>query len=179
MRLMQKAWHRPLLVAVLAALAAADAPAAGQEMNPLTTVIVVRHAEKVDSSTDPLLSEAGRQRAAALADALAHAGVTAIFTTQYRRNQATAEPLASRAGLRPKMVQAARDAAAHAAAVAALARQEPAGSVVLVIGHSNTVPAIIAALGGPEVPAIDDDAYSDFFVLQLAGDRTRLIHARY
>jgi phosphohistidine phosphatase SixA len=165
-----------LLASVLLLLSAGAA--SGQEAGGIT-VVVVRHAEKVDDSADPHLSEAGVRRAEALADALEHAGVTAILATQYRRTQETAAPLARRAGVPVPVVETTGGAATHAAAVAAAVRAQPPGALVVVVGHSNTVPAIIAALGGPDVGGIADEEYSDFFVLELEHGGTRLIRARY
>jgi broad specificity phosphatase PhoE len=143
-----------------------------------TTVILVRHAEKIDESRDPLLSETGQQRAAALRSALEHGGVSRIYVTQYRRTADTAAPLAALLGIAPTVVEAAAGGAeAHARAVAERIRADGAGTV-LVVGHSNTVPAIIAALGGPAV-VIGDEEYHHFFVLQLNGAGVQLFRSRY
>jgi broad specificity phosphatase PhoE len=130
-------------------------------------VILVRHAEKAkDGGDDPALSGSGAERAKALAAALADSGVTAIVTTQLRRTGDTAAPLAVARGLTPEVVRVEKGEPipAHAAAVAAAVRRHP-GGVVLVVGHSNTVPAIIAALGGPKLPDLADAEYSNLFVL--------------
>jgi hypothetical protein len=52
---------------------------------------------------------------------------------------------------------------------------------VLVVGHSNTVPAIIAALGGPKLPDLCDAAYSNLFLLHLPADGSapRLVRSQY
>ncbi|MBR9988675.1 MAG: histidine phosphatase family protein [Gemmatimonadetes bacterium] len=141
-----------------------------------TTVIIVRHAEKVDDSADPLLSDAGIVRAHALADALSDAGVSAIVTTQYQRTQHTAAPLGERIGIEPIVVTA--SGGGHAAEVAARVRQLAPGTIV-VVGHSNTVPAIIRALGGPDVGEIPDPAYDHLFVLTLSEAGVQLIRTRY
>jgi broad specificity phosphatase PhoE len=144
------------------------------------TIVLVRHAEKVDESADPPLSAAGVRRAEALATALSHADVRGVYITQYQRTRATALPLAAAAHLEPVVVDAiSGNAPAHAERVAARIRADVPGGTVLVVGHSNTVPAIIAALGGPDVGLIGDDDYHDFFVLQLDGTGARLIRARY
>jgi broad specificity phosphatase PhoE len=144
------------------------------------TIVLVRHAEKVDESTDPPLSEAGTRRAQALATALSNADVRGIYITQYQRTRATALPLAAATQLEPVVVDAiSGNAPAHAERVAERIRADAPGGTVLVVGHSNTVPAIIAALGGPDVGSIGDDDYHDFFVLQLDGKSARLIRARY
>lgn len=145
-----------------------------------TTVIVVRHAEKaVVEGDDPPLSAAGEARAAALCGALRGAGVQAVVVTQLQRTRLTAAPLIAALGLEPEVVPVARDVAAHARAVAerVLAHR---GQTVLVVGHSNTVPAIVEALGGGAVGAIDDSVYDDLFVVvRPAEGAAHVVHARY
>jgi len=133
-----------------------------------STVILVRHAEKAATpANDPGLTPGGVQRAADLAAALSDAHVTAVITTQLERTKATAKPLADAAKVTPEIVPASSDMAAHVnAVVAAVATRKP-GDVVLVVGHSNTIPAIITALGGPRMADLCDAQYSGLFVLQL------------
>jgi broad specificity phosphatase PhoE len=168
---MTSQWIRRIVLAGALTLCAA-----GSAFTQSTTVILVRHAEKVDDSADPALSEAGNARARALADALADAGVTAILTTQFERTRMTAAPLGERLGIVPAIVTAA--GRAHAAEVAARVREHADGTVV-VVGHSNTVGAIIRALGGPDVGDIADAEYDNLFVLTIEADEARLIRTRY
>jgi broad specificity phosphatase PhoE len=144
-----------------------------------STVIVVRHAERgTEPANDPLLTEAGAQRAKDLAAALAAANVKSIVTTHLQRTQLTAKPLGDALGLAPIVVAA--GGRAHADSVAATVMRRPAGDVVLVVGHSNTVHAIIAALGGPRMPDLCDGQYSNLYVLELTSGATpRLIKAKY
>jgi broad specificity phosphatase PhoE len=159
--------------------ACASVPAATGAAEVLTTVIVVRHAEKVDDSSDPALSPAGLVRATALADALRDAGVHAIYTTQYQRTRDTAAPLARLLGLSPVVVETGGPAADHGHAVAAKVLVREAGRTVLVVGHSNTVPAIVRGLGATDTGSIADDEYHNLFIVQIAGSGVRLIRARY
>jgi broad specificity phosphatase PhoE len=146
-----------------------------------TTVILVRHAEKAASpATDPPLTSAGEQRAKDLAAALADARVGTIITTQYQRTRATAKPLAQAAGKTPIELMAVPELREHAEEVAATVRSRPAGETVLVVGHSNTLPVIIAALGGPQIPNICETQYGGMFILELsANGPSRLIRATY
>jgi broad specificity phosphatase PhoE len=168
---MQMSWLRRLALATVLTLCAA-----GTALAQSSTVILVRHAEKVDDSADPVLSDAGNARAAALADALADAGVTAILTTQFQRTRRTAAPLGEHIGIAPLVVAAA--GRSHVDDVAAKVREHAPGTI-LVVGHSNTVPAIIRALGGPDVGEITDSSYDDLFILTLDENGTRLIRTRY
>lgn len=146
-----------------------------------TTVIVVRHAEKAAvPGDDPPLSAAGEARARALREALRDARVQAVLVTQLQRTRLTAAPLTAALGLEPEVVPVRGDVAAHARAVAERVLSNHAGQTVLVVGHSNTVPAIVEALGGGAVDAIDERVYDDLFVVVRPADgAARLVHARY
>ncbi len=155
-------------------------PLSAEAQSPARTVYVVRHAEKADDSRDPQLSERVHRRAEALAEALRDAGVSAVFVTQFVRTNATAAPTARAAGVEPVVLAASRSVAEHAAEIAAAVRARPAGEAVLVVGHSNTVPAIVAALGGPTMPEICEDEYANLFVLTVLDDgATRTARVRF
>lgn len=141
-------------------------------------VFVVRHAERADmaapgeqmqAQTDPMLSAAGYSRAQKLAGMLADAGVTAIYATEYRRTQDTAGPLASRLGLEVATIGA-RDQDSLLERL----RTTHADDVVLLVGHSNTVPAIVKAFGGPEFTLGESEYDSLFVVVPSTGVTTRI-----
>lgn len=166
-----------------AAPATSPAPALAPALAP-TTVLIVRHAERADAGAgerDPGLSPAGIERAHALADVAADAGVTAILTTQYRRTRLTALPLAERLGVPVSVVEVGQGGiTAHVEAIAREIRTTHAGGVVLVVSHSNVVPLIVRELTGIEVPEIADDEYDHLFIVTLAPDAApRLVRARY
>ena len=158
----------------------AQAPAVSAA-SAITTVIVVRHAEKAaGQGDDPHLSDAGEARAKALAHALEGAGVTAIITTQFVRTGETAAPVAAAAGMKPEIVPVKWDSLSqHAAAVAAAAMRQ-AGGVVLVVGHSNTVPDIVGALGAAMPDTICDSEYDRMEIVSvMAGRSAHVVEARY
>lgn len=159
----------------LAAAACATPPLAdGAGDGP--TFVVVRHAEKAtDDPRDPALTDAGRQRAEALAARLAATPVTAVYATGFRRTQQTAAPIAARHGLAVHGYDAALDATEFAAS---LRRAHPAGTAV-VVGHSNTVPGIVSALCECAVAPIDETVYGDRYTVRIdAAGRATLLHAR-
>ena len=165
---------------LLSVLVCANAFAVAAQQTATTTIILVRHAEKGDApANDPGLTEAGTARARALM-AIAHdAGVTAVITTQFARTRETARPTAEALGITPEVARAGGSAAQHAQDVARMA-QAHAGGVVLVVGHSNTIPAIVAALGAPQPPPICDSEYDDLYVVTIpASGSARVIRARY
>ena len=64
--------------------------------------------------------------------------------------------------------------------MAGMARHAQAGGVVLIVGHSNTIPLIIAALGGPKMPDLCDSEYANLFVLEMpTSGPPRLIRGKY
>lgn len=127
-------------------------------------VILVRHAEKAAvPGDDPPLSELGQVRAAALAAAMRSSPPTAIVTSTRRRTFETSDTVSKHTGVVAQRISLDGGGAAHIAAVAAAVRKQR--GVVLVVGHSNTIPAIVTALGGPALPDICDATYSHFFVL--------------
>jgi len=139
-------------------------------------VFVVRHAERADSGAsqmqtqaDPPLSAAGDARAAKLAGMLANAGIQAIYVTEFRRTQATARPLASKLGL-----EARQYSSKNSDEFIRKLRIEHAKDIVLVVGHSNTVPVMIKALGGPEVTIADSEYDNLFVVVPETGAMTRI-----
>lgn len=162
---------RLLLLAALSLLTAGSAMA--------QTVYLVRHAEKADASADPALSEAGQVRAAALSAALAEAHPGHIFTSTLQRTRLTAQPTAEFHSATIEPVGFDGGAAAHVAAIAERVRVLPDDAVVLVVGHSNTVPLIARALGYAEAADMPECEYDRMTVLHLAGDDTHSQVTRY
>ena len=161
------------LAACLLILVCASALAAEE------VVILVRHAERADNAaggagmmaSDPDLSAEGRARAATLARTLRDAGITAVFTTQYKRTQQTAAPLAKALGLEPVVV-----ASSESAAV--IEKIRAAGGTVLVVGHSNSVPELLKRLGVTEQVAIEEQEFDNLFVV-VPGAPPTLVRLRY
>lgn len=157
-----------LLVAVASLLAWLPAPERLAAQSGPSLVVLVRHAEKAAvPGDDPPLSELGQERAAALAAALHSAPPSAIITSTRRRTFDTAADVVQHSGAPVHKISLDGGGAAHIAAVAAAVMQQT--GTVLVVGHSNTIPAIIKALGGPTLPDICDATYSHFFTLVPKG----------
>ena len=145
-------------------------------------ILLVRHAEKATDANEASvpLSEAGTARAARLAEMLRSAGVTGVYATDTVRARKTAEPLAKAIGLEVR-IYAPKDAAGKSAPrllLDRLKKEEPRG-IVLVVGHSNTVPEILAALRYPEVE-IAATQYDDLFVITpRAGGPPTVVRLKY
>ena len=140
-------------------------------------VFVVRHAERADAGmaggagNDPDLSEPGRARAQALAALLKDAGITAIYVTEFKRTQQTAEPLATALGVKATIVSSKE--------VASLVQKVRAGKgPALIVGHSNTVPDVLSRLGVGDPPKIGDADYDNLFVV-TGGDNPTVIRIHY
>lgn len=142
------------------------------------TVILVRHAEKEvvpPENKDPNLSMAGQTRAQELARMFGGAGVTSIYATQYKRTQQTVKPLADKLGLSATVVEAQKTPDL----VKRLRALKP-GEVVFLAGHNNSVPEIIAGLGGPKMPLIPETEYDNLFILTVQGDGSaKLLKMKY
>ena len=138
-------------------------------------IFLVRHAERAPTSgpvpSDTGLSREGKTRAQHLADELRDAGITAIFTTEYKRTQETAAPLAKSLGIRPEVVPA-NDLRSL------IAKIKGANGRVLVVGHSNTLPQTINALGVDARVAIPETDYDNLFVVLLR-TKPELIRLHY
>jgi len=152
------------VIALLGAFAPVR-PLAAQEP---TIVILVRHAEKAaQPAADPPLTADGEARARALAAELADARVDVVVTTQFARTRLTAAPLADAMHITPAIVATSGTALEHARAVADTIRARYAGRTVLVVGHSNTIPKIITALGGPPLDDFCDNAYDGLYTMVI------------
>lgn len=169
----RRRWGRGMawVVAVLGVVVGA-LPAAAQEPEPspeTAVVWLVRHAERADAGMadqpDPELSEAGRVRARELARLLGDAGVTAVHSTPFRRTRETAAPLAQALGLEVETY----DPRDQASMERFMDRIRTPGRHV-VVGHSNTTPAMVTALGGDPVSPIDEAEYDRIYLVVLASD---------
>lgn len=169
-----------LLVAGVATLAApafaasAD-PAVPSDTTALTTVLLVRHAEKNPhpSGGDAGLAVAGLVRSFELARVVADLGVRAVYVSQFGRARLTGEPAAAAIGDTVRVYDANRNDL-----LAQRIRAEHAGSTVLVVGHGDSVPLLIESLCGERPP--ESLAYDRLFVLTLGPGKThRLLRLRY
>jgi len=144
---------------------------------PVLTVVVVRHAEKIIDPNNPDvdLSAAGQARAQEIARVFADAGINAIYATQYKRTQQTVKPLADKLGVPVTIVNS-----NNTAGLIAQIRAEHSGQTVFIAGHNNTVPEIVAALGGPQYPTIPDNEYDNVFVVTVyRTGKARVVKMKY
>jgi broad specificity phosphatase PhoE len=144
---------------------------------PVTTIIVVRHAEKIIDPNNPdvELSPAGQARAQEIVRMFSDAGINAIFATQYKRTQQTVKPLAVKLGLQTIVVSS-----RNTADLIAQIRAQHSGQTIFIAGHNNTVPEIIAALGGPQYPTIPETEYDNLYVVTVyRTGKAKVVKMRY
>ena len=102
-------------------------------------------------------------------------GIAAIYATQYKRTQQTVKPLAEQLGLPISRVEAKKTSE-----LVEQIRARPAGQTIFIAGHNNTVPEIIAALGGPSLPIIPESEFDNLYILTIQEDKvTKLIKLKY
>lgn len=148
----------PILLAIAGCASPAPQASAG------ATFIVVRHAEKsTDDPKDPSLSEAGRARANALARQFEGRPLAAAYATGFKRTQQTALPAASASGIGVTLYDASIPAVDFVGAL----RRVHAQGTILVVGHSNTVPDIVAALCGCPVAPLGDSDYGRLYEVRI------------
>lgn len=136
-------------------------------------IVLVRHAETTpDGSPDPALSGAGLERAGRLARLMVDAGITRVHSSPYRRTRQTAALPAASAG-RDVETYDPRDLPTFADRLLA----EPGRH--LVVGHSNTTPALVGLLGGEPGPDIAEDEHGRIYVLFPADGAVRTLVLRY
>jgi len=147
-----------LAISILSCVVA-SVPAHAQQAR---TIYLVRHADKVSDDVDAPLGDAGRVRAACLANTLQDANIEQIFTSELQRTQQTAAPLAEKLHLKPVAIPLSKvDDLIEAI------RSSKAASV-LVVWHDATLPKILLALGAPEITPIAHTEYDRFFILTFS-----------
>ena len=144
---------------------------------PVTTVILIRHAEKIidPNNPDPDLNPAGQARAQELVRMFGDAGINALYATQWKRTQQTVKPLADKLGLPIVQVNS-----KNTAELVTQIRAQRRGQVVFIAGHNSTVPEIIAALGGPTFPTIPESEYDHLYIVTVyRTGKAKVVQMRY
>lgn len=167
--------HHPLLF-LLPLLLCLLPPVPGSAQEG-TVIFLVRHAERADDGgmvgqEDPHLSEAGRVRASLLARILRDSGLTHIHSTDYLRTRETAAPLAEETGLSVNLYDPLR-----LEGLVETLRATPGRH--LVVGHSNTTPQVVAALGGEPHSPIRPMEYDRLYLIHLVPGGVETVLLRF
>jgi len=152
-----------LLVIALFALAACATTAASGP----PPIYVMRHLNTPEGQRDPDLLPEGQRAAAALPDWFGRTRVRAIYVSDFRRTRQTAAPLAARLRLTP-IVYDPRDTPAL------IARVRAGPLPALIVGHSNTVPDIVEALGGTRPAPLVHADFGDIWRITPDGATSRM-----
>jgi len=140
--------------------------------NAAPVIFIVRHAEKASTSDkNPDLSPEGQKRADALANVLKNSQITAVFVTEFKRTQETAAPTARAAHVSPTVI-AAKDIGVL------VERLRSLNGNALVVGHGNTIPDLLKALGIATPVSVPEDDYAEIFAVVL-GDAPQLVRLHY
>ncbi len=140
----------------------------------VTTVILVRHAERNDAflGSDPPLTRDGEARAAELVHVLAASHIASVYVTEFARTRMTGEPVAKLIGDSVRVLRGS-DFAAQARRILT----ENHGRTALVVGHSNTIPQLITALTGR--PATFDGGFDPLYVVTIQSGGTTMTRLNY
>lgn len=138
-----------------------------------TVVFLVRHAERAeDGTSDPPISEVGQDRARLLAQMLRDVHLTHAHTTDFRRTRATGDPTAEAAGLEMALYDP-DDLDGFADRLRATPGRH------LVLGHSNTTPQLVEALGGDPHGDIDEFEYDRLYMMTLTPGEPSTVLIRF
>jgi broad specificity phosphatase PhoE len=118
----------------------------------------VRHFEK-QTGDNPELTEVGKKRASQLAAFFVDIPLDQVYSTDYKRTQQTAAPVADKLGLTVHSYDPRK--------LTEFAKKVRTNTNVLVVGHSNTTPELITLMGG-STPVISESAYGQLFLLSVS-----------
>ena len=142
-----------------------------EDKQNVSMVYLVRHAEKADTGKDPELSDIGKERAEDLSRFLKDAGITNIWTTDYKRTRETVAPIAARTRVKVEVYDPSK-----LGEFATKLKSIPGRH--LVVGHSNTTPALVQALGGDPGPPMPESEFDRFYIVTL-GQNLATIQLRF
>jgi 2,3-bisphosphoglycerate-dependent phosphoglycerate mutase len=126
------------------------------------TILLVRHAEKVDDSQDPELSPQGKERAQRLVKAVGKYKPGGFYSTDYKRTRDTLAPLAAK---REKKVEI-YDPRKPQELIDTIMKSKTKRFVVS--GHSNTIPGLANLIAKKDVfKNLSDAEYSVIWLVRL------------
>lgn len=160
---------------------------------PTTVALVIRHAERNDGAfcdpatvktrPNPTLALTGTARADVLAHVGGEDGIAAIYASEFCRTQLTVQPLATQLGLTTTVVDqfAADGTTVNVDSLIDNIWANHRGHVVVVAGHTNTVPVIIERLSGISIAAIDETDFDNLYVVIVPRwwGRSKVVRLKY
>ncbi len=142
----------------------------------MSRYILVRHCEKAGGGeNDPGLTAQGEARAQALVSAIGEEKVDVIYSTPYKRTQATVKPLAAAKKVNVSIIEGTNDKA-----FAKRLLTDHKGQAVVIASHINVIPDLVKLLGVDEKVTLDESAYGDMFIVDVdTKGHSRLTRARF
>lgn len=149
-----------------------NAETASEELQPqekMTIYYIIRHAEKDISNPadkDPQLSEEGVVRAEKWAEIFENVDFDAVLSSDFNRTRKTADAIATKTGKTVDIYDV-RDLYNEEF------KQKTQGKTVLVVGHSNTNPALVnKIIAENKYQALEESEYGSLFIVNVAPDGT-------
>jgi broad specificity phosphatase PhoE len=141
-----------------------------------STIFVSRHADRFGTEPDPSLTPLGMKQAKALARLLVSANIRHIYTTELLRTRQTAAPTAREANVQPIVISETH----FEELIADIRASARPNESILVIGHRHTVPKIVKALTGRDIPALESNEYGRLVIVTLwPGGSSSVVALRY
>ena len=132
--------------------------------NDCSTIYLIRHAEKVrinKTDRDPALNEKGMIRALNWRDFFIDKDISKIYSTNYKRTLETVKPIEEAIGVTAILYSPSNIDYKNFV----LSNK---GEIVLVVGHSNTIPDFVNELINDQVYSqIDDLNNSNLYIVSL------------
>ena len=153
---------RIFIAALLLVLSTGALAAKAIDTGPV--LVITRHAEK-QAGDDPCLTDTGKARAERLSKLLGNMPIKALLSTDYCRTRETLAVLAQQSGLAVETYEPLDSAAIQARLF------DGDNGAVVVSGHSNTIPALLARLG-VKIPEISESEYGNLYILTLNREKT-------
>ena len=142
-----------------------------------TKIYLVRHGEK-ETGKDPVLTPAGRQRAGDLLRVLKDKGISHIYSTPYKRTQMTGDSLRIQLGI-DTLIYAADTNGVDL--INKIKSHNDINKTILVIGHSNTIPALIRHFGITDfaIKELDEKEFDNLFLINYKKRKPKLKAMKY
>ena len=122
-------------------------------------VSVLCKRQKIKGNENPELTRKGFARSEVLADSLGYLIEGIIYSSEFARSQQTVSPLSERWNADIKIHRASDPDGQVEKAL------QHCGKIVIISGHSNTVPTLINLFGIKDEITIDDNQYGDLFMI--------------
>ncbi len=142
--------------------------------NTITQYYFIRHAEKVDSSKNPDLSEKGLEKAQQWKTLFSKINFDAVYSTDFNRTLQTIQPIVADNNqllkiYNPKMI----DIEAF--------KKETHGKTILIVGHSNTIPNMVnQIIKENKYTNIEENQFGNLYIVTLFENQivSKLLHLK-